>query len=197
MGNRKFHTESLVLNLRPDRLIWSQTWESIFKRVRYYKMGRNFGYGIELDVDDFGATKIFRELTGLPLHDKFYFLITNRRSPEFPIHVDGTHGNRNVASINWPLMGCDEQSVTQYYHFDQMRFDNVDGSYFISNPEDGELAGSVVLKDNQPVLFRSDIPHRGYCGRHDNQMRVIVKWGLYYGSWTEACKAFRDADLAA
>lgn len=170
-----------------DNLIHPDEWMDLYNKVRLKRIPHdNFGYGIKVSAEHL-SKKI-----DLPLFPYFFFLVSNRRKREFPIHVDGIPG-KQAASLNWGLVGCDESSPTEYYQCTKKpKWDNKDGSYFLKNVEDVVLTHTNVILNNRAYLFRSDLLHRGYS--YSNK-RLMVKWELEYDDWNTACSEFRDRNL--
>jgi hypothetical protein len=167
---------------------WSRALE-LYELSRSHKKDfAHFGYGIKIPAEKFADTTLLRKKYNF--RDDLYILYTTPRSREFPIHVDGTPGENNVASINWPILGCDEASPTQWYRVDHPKYKILDGSHFLENTEDAiELHSEAMLTRLQvPYLFRSDLWHRGF--NTTNGIRVILKWELQRPNWDDAVREF-------
>jgi len=167
-------------------------WNEIYQQARNNKNFKAFGYGIRVDTKEYAELEKIRN--DLPFKDHFFFLISNKKKREFPIHVDGIPGNKNAASVNWPLQNCNETSPTTWYHCDTMVYNNIDKSYFLKNVEDAvEIHSDTMYSKFQlPYLFRSDILHRGYCNMQTSGFRIILKWELEFDDWKTACTEFHN-----
>lgn len=167
-------------------------WFAIYEQIRKSKKALTFGYGIQVSTNHYPELEIIRKQ--LPFKDKFFFLISNRKHREFPIHVDGIPGNYNSASINWPIQNCDERSPTTWYTCNNIKFKNIDNSYFLDNIGDAtEIYTQPMMSVHRlPYLFRSDILHKGYCNMNENGVRIIVKWELEINDWSTACTEFQN-----
>ena len=168
------------------RCIPFDEWNKIYEYVRTSKDYPAFGYGIKVFVKDFPQLETLAN--DLPLKDHFFFLISNRKKREFPIHVDGVPGKNNAASLNWPIRNCDNRSPTTWYSCDDIQFKDIDNSFFIKNPDSCIEIHSEAMQTSleKPYLFRSDLLHRGLSGINEG-LRIIVKWELEYDSWSNAC----------
>lgn len=168
-----------------NNLIEIEEWKDLYNKVRRKEIPHeNFGYGIKV------SSEYLSNIPDLPLHDHFFFLISNRKRREFPIHVDGIPG-KQAASLNWALYGCDENSPTEFYECTKdIIWKNIDNSFFLENTKDAVMTHKCVMHNNKGYLFRSDILHRGYC--NTSEPRVIVKWELKYNEWSRACKELRN-----
>lgn len=160
-------------------------WNTIYKKVRSKEIPcQNFGYGIKVSTD------VLSIKPDLPLKPYFFFLVSNRKRREFPIHIDGIPGEQG-ASLNWALMGCDEKSPTEFYECTKdIIWKDLDKSFFLENTEDAVLTHKNIMYDNHVYLFRSNLLHRGYSNSDEN--RVVVKWELEYNDWSTACREFRN-----
>lgn len=169
-----------------DSIIPFQKWHDIYRQVRLKEIPADrFGYGMQVDASWLGITP------DLPLKPHFFFLTSNRRNKEFPIHVDGVPGSKNAASINWALAGCDHTSPTDFYICcEDIVWKDLDNSYFLENTAAAVKTHSTIMYNNHAYLFRSDLLHRGYCQIDDSSTRIIVKWELEYDTWETACKEF-------
>lgn len=165
-------------------LIDIDEWKDLYRRVRSKEIPcEKFGYGIKV------STKYLSSIPDVRLFPYFFFLISNRRNREFPIHVDGIPG-KQAASLNWGLEGCNEQSPTEFYEpTKDIIWKDLDGSFFMDNTEDTVLTHTNIIYDNKGYLFRSDMLHRGYT---NVDKRVVVKWELEYNEWNTACREFSN-----
>jgi len=175
----------MIIELK-DKIIATDEWLEIYKRVRQKRIPHeNFGYGIKV------PTECLSRIPDLPLYPYFFFLVSNRRKREFPIHIDGIPGEQ-AASLNWGIYGCDESSPTEYYQCTKdIKWKNKDNSYFLENVEDAVVTHTNIIYNNRAYLFRSDLLHRGY---NNANSRLMVKWELKYNDWDTACREFRDRD---
>jgi hypothetical protein len=176
----------MMVELR-DSLITFDEWNTLYTSAREKSIDtEHYGYGIKVN-----ATHV-STIPDLPLKPYFFFLISNRKNREFPIHIDGSPG-KQAASINWALSGCDSNSPTEFYQCcDDVKWKDLDNSFFLDNTNDVVKTHSVTMYDNHAYLFRSEILHRGYCNINTNVSRVIVKWELDYETWPDACRELRN-----
>ena len=167
-----------------EPLIKIQEWRDLYSRVRNKEIPHeNFGYGIRV------STEYLSKIPDLPLYSYFFFLVSNKRNREFPIHIDGVPGNQ-AASLNWGLEGCDENSPTEFYEpTKDIIWKDLDNSFFMHNTEDAVLTHTNIIYNDQGYLFRSDLLHRGYT---NTNKRVMVKWELEYNEWNTACRELRN-----
>ena len=167
-----------------NNLIEIDEWKDLYSRVRRKEIPHeNFGYGIKV------STEYLSTIPDASLFPYFFFLTSNKRNREFPIHIDGVPG-KQAASLNWGLEGCDEQSPTEFYEpTNDIIWKDLDNSFFMDNIHDTVLTHTNVIYDNKGYLFRSDLLHRGYTNVNK---RVMVKWELKYSDWNTACKEFRN-----
>lgn len=179
-----------------EALVPFDLWRMIYGRVKRGEIeAQNFGYGIKVDSQVVSELDYIRD--ELPFKRYFFFLISNRRNREFPIHVDGVPGENNAASINWPIENCTEASVTEWFRpIGEVLWDDKDRSFFMKNADEVVKVHEAAMLTSQsmPYLFRSDFLHRGYCRLDSSQHRIIVKWELDYEDWDTARRAFRDRD---
>ena len=173
----------MIIELK-DTLIKIQEWKDIYQKVRKKEIDYDsFGYGIKV------STKYLSHIPDLPLYPYFFFLVSNKKRKEFPIHIDGIPGQQ-AASLNWGLEGCNELSPTEYYQCTKdIKWIDNDNSYFLKNVEDAILTHSNVIYNEKAYLFRSDLLHRGYT---NCDKRLMVKWELKYNDWNIACREFRN-----
>ncbi len=175
-------------------IVLFERWMEIYSEVRKNKqLGTNFGYGIKVNVCNYVDLQEVRKI--LPFRDHFFFLISNARNREFPIHVDGIPGKLNAASVNWPLVNCNEYSPTVWYRCDDPIFKNIANSYFLENASAAKQihTETMVSSHKLPYLFRGEILHRGYCNiPQKNEHRIILKWELDFDNWDEACSEFHN-----
>lgn len=184
------YNDYMILCKEP--IVTFERWFEIYEQTRNDPSKKNFGYGIRLETKNFPDLEAIRK--ALPFRDHFFFLISNKRNREFPIHVDGIPGNKNAASVNWPLEKCDHRSPTTWYKCDTVKFKNLDNSFFLENTDDAEeIYSDAMLSEHKlPYLFRSDVLHRGYCNIDESGFRIILKWELDFDNWTNACREFQD-----
>lgn len=182
----------LILCKQP--IIPFDRWFDIYNQIRKNKNKTNFGYGIKVESKEYSDLENLRK--DIPLKNYFFFLISNKHNREFPIHVDGIPGKNNAASINWPLLKCDERSPTRWYNCNNTCYTNLDNSFFLSNINDAiEIYSDVMYSSYQlPYLFRSDVLHKGYCNIDESGFRIIVKWELNFNDWNQACREFLNRD---
>lgn len=168
-----------------NNIIPVDEWKELYSKVRNKQIpSNNFGYGIKVDAKYLSSIP-----NDIPLFPYFFFLVSNKKKREFPIHIDGIPG-KQAASLNWGIEGCDEQSPTQFYECTKdIIWKNLDNSFFLENINDAVLTHSNIIEDNKAYLFRSDLLHRGYC---NVDRRLIVKWELEYDDWNTACREFRN-----
>lgn len=175
-------------------IVTFERWFEIYDQINKREIPtQRYGYGIRVDSKLFPDLELLRK--HLPFKDHFFFLISHRKNREFPIHVDGIPGQRNAASINWPIINCDERSPTEWFETDkQVEWLDLDNSYFMKNVHDAVLTHSepMLTRLSKPYLFRSDLLHRGFCQLENSERRVIVKWELEYDSWDSACQEFQN-----
>lgn len=169
-----------------DSLVSFDEWKYIYTKARNKLIKcDHYGYGIKVDKN------VLDTNIDLPLKSHFFFLVSNRKKREFPIHVDGVPNKKNAASINWAISGCDERSPTDFFQCcTNEKWKDYDSSYFLDNTNECVKTHSITMFDNNAYLFRSDLLHRGYCQIDDNLTRIIVKWELEYDSWEIACREF-------
>lgn len=182
-----------MLPLKPGALIdWTRAQE-LYAEARRNKSFPRFGYGIRVSTAEFPDLEDLRRMYGF--RDYFFILWQSPRQREVPIHVDGAHGNSNCASINWPLLNCDEASPTEWYSCEEPRTRIIEGSYFLENVEDARVVHreAMLSKGNFPYLFRSDVWHRGYS--NSSGVRVILKWELIRDSWADTVLEFERKNL--
>lgn len=167
-----------------NNLIDIDEWKELYRKVRNKEIPHeNFGYGIKVSAEYLST------IPDVPLYPYFFFLVSNRRNREFPIHIDGIPGEQ-AASLNWGLYGCDERSPTEYYECTKdIVWQDKDNSFFLENTEDAVVTHSNIIHNNKAYLFRSDLLHRGYS---NVDKRLMVKWELKYNDWNTACKEFRN-----
>jgi len=150
------------------------------------------GYGIAVDASKY---KVFDKLRAKfpALRDTFYILRTNKILSKYPIHIDSPSSFDSKASINWPLINCDERTETVYYKVDKHDFYNYDRNQ-----------DSIFLKDNVSVtpifkyqfinpqahLFRNDVWHTGINNTNEKKWRIMVKWELIVDNWQAARDIF-------
>lgn len=170
-----------------DPIISFDEWNQLYVSAREGSIDSDhYGYGIKV------SNKHVSKIPNLPLKPYFFFLVSNRKRREFPIHIDGSPGKQG-ASINWALSGCDSNSPTDFYQCcSDIKWKDLDNSFFLENVNDVVKTHSVTMYNNHAYLFRSDILHRGYCNINTNETRIIVKWELDYDTWPEACREFRN-----
>lgn len=178
----------LILCKQP--IIQIDDWLAIYADIRKSKSATTFGYGIKVDTNAYPALEAIR--ADLPFKDHFFFLISNMRRREFPIHVDGVPGACNAASVNWPLQNCFEDSPTTWYSCDNIIYKDLDNSFFLENTQDAKEIHSEAMLSNHklPYLFRSDVLHKGYCNLQTSGFRIIVKWELNFNDWQTTCSEF-------
>jgi hypothetical protein len=169
-------------------------WRTLYGKVKRGEIeSQNFGYGIKVDSTMVPELDYIRD--ELPFKQYFFFLISNRRNREFPIHVDGVPGENNASSVNWPIENCTEESVTEWFRpTGEVLWDDKDRSFFMKNADEVVKVheAPMVTSTGMPYLFRSDLLHRGYCQLENSKLRIIVKWELDYADWDTACREFRD-----
>jgi hypothetical protein len=167
-----------------ETLIDIDEWKHIYNKVRRKEISYElFGYGIKVPI------KYLSKKLDLPLYPYFFFLISNKKNREFPIHIDGILGKQS-ASLNWGLEGCDENSPTEFYiSKKEIIWKNLDNSFFMQNVEDAILTHKNTIHNGKGYLFRSDLLHRGFSNVNK---RIIVKWELEYNEWNTACRELRN-----
>lgn len=174
-------------------LISFERWLEVFSDVKTLRLGRRFGYGIEVSTSDLPLAE-FQDILNLKktldLCEKFYFLITHKNR-SFPVHIDGVPGNKNAASINWPIINCDSKTTTVWYDVINPEYDIVDGSYFCKESSDKSILykTSIETSSGTAFLFRSDINHQ-VCSLQEKK-RIMVKWMTKNNSWQEANEKYR------
>lgn len=168
-------------------LIDFNEWKELYSKARNKEIeSEHYGYGIKIDA------KHLKKEINLPLKPYFFFLVSNKRKREFPIHVDGIPGQQ-AASLNWAISGCNDKSPTNFYECcTDIVWKDLDNSFFLENTQDAVKTHSVTMYDNNVYLFRSDLLHSGYCNLDTTETRIIVKWELEYDSWSTACREFRN-----
>lgn len=182
---RKVYSNKMMIQIK-NNFVSFDTWKDIYEKARKKEIScEHFGYGIKVD------SSVLNIDIDLPLKPYFFFLVSNRRRREFPIHVDGIPEKQNAASINWAISGCDEKSPTDFFHCcTTAKWKDLDNSFFLENTHEAVKTHSVIMYDNNAYLFRSDLLHKGYYNTDDNQLRIIVKWELEYDNWQIACTEF-------
>lgn len=167
-------------------------WFEIYNEIRRDKSKKHFGYGIRVETKNYPDLEVIRK--DLPFRDHFFYLISNKHNREFPIHVDGVPGDKNSASVNWPLQKCDERSPTRWYKCDNIKYKDLDNSFFLDNTEDAaEIHSDIMYSSYQlPYLFRGEILHKGYCNIDESGFRIILKWELDFNDWDQACREFHN-----
>ena len=173
-------------------------WIDIYSDIKRNRMGRKFGYGLEVSISDLCPIKfkdLFQLKELLRLRERFYFLITHRKTPLFPVHVDGAPNECNAASINWPIINCDSSSMTCWYRVDKPKYYVVDGSYFLRDECDKvPLYETFFHSDSKTAfLFRSDVNHSVI--NMGIQTRIMVKWMTRKKTWNEAYEFYKHCNL--
>ena len=173
----------MIIELKND-IIEIDEWKDLYARVRRKEIPHeNFGYGIKV------SSEYLSTIPEIPVFPYFFFLVSNKKRREFPIHIDGIP-NEQAASLNWGLEGCNENSPTEFYEpTADIVWKDLDKSFFMDNVNDAVLTHTNVIHDGKGYLFRSDLLHRGYT---NVDKRVIVKWEMKYESWNKACREFRN-----
>jgi hypothetical protein len=177
-------SNAYLLRLRPGAFL---TWERavelsrLAKTERYQERFRNLTV---VSVADFPDLEAVRKRYGFK--DHFFILHQGLDAREVPIHIDGAPGERNAASVNWPIASCDERSPTQWYSVGEHGLSIKQGSYFLADGKDVRLVHSEAMRSSRcaPYLFRGGIWHRGFNQTSDE--RIILKWELNNASWEEA-----------
>lgn len=167
---------------------WIEIQKEARRREDTYKFGLN--YRCQVKYYDF-AVKLKEQLP--TLRDHFFILNTNKLAREFPPHIQGTPGSGGAASINWPIINCDERSPSTWYTCKtEPRFKNdlYKDSYLIENIEDLEPihTQSMLTSTKMPCLFRSDVIHKGFNNIENGATRTIIKWEMAETSWEESCQ---------
>lgn len=172
-------------------LLTFDTWNAIVKDARHRDDTYKFGLNYRCKVDHYDFAVELRKL--LPsLGDVFFILNTNRLAREFPPHVQGTPGSGGAASINWPILNCDERSPSTWYKCKtEVRFKNdlYKDSYLVDNVEDLEEVHTeaMLTSTGMPCLFRSDVIHKGFNNMPKGETRTIIKWEMRETTWEESC----------
>lgn len=184
--------EYMILCKKP--FVTFEYWQDIFQDIRNRKDNKTFGYGTRVETKHYELLENIRK--DLPFRDHFFFLISNKKNREFPIHVDGVPNQKNAASVNWPLQNCDDHSPTTWYSCENPEYLDLDNSFFLKNVEDAiPIHQDTMYSDKKlPYLFRSDLLHKGYCNMQESGLRIILKWELDYDDWQTACTEFRNRD---
>lgn len=179
-----------IINFKKPLIEFSQ-WEEIQKEARRREDTYKFGLNYRCQVSHYAfAMELRKELPSLREH--FFILNTNRLAREFPPHVQGKPGSGGAASINWPILNCDEKSPSTWYTCKtEVRFKNdlYKDSYLVDNVEDLEAihTEAMLTSTGMPCLFRSDVIHKGFNNLEKGETRTIIKWEMEEGSWEESC----------
>ena len=173
-----------------EPLIEFDVWEAIIREARRredtYKFGLN--YRCQVKYYDF-AIKLKEKIP--TLRDHFFILNTNRLAREFPPHIQGKPGSGGAASINWPILNCEDHSPSTWYRCKTEPIfanDLYKDSFLVANVEDLEPihTEAMLSSTRKPCLFRSDVIHKGFNNMPKGETRTIVKWEMEEGSWEEA-----------
>ena len=108
----------------------------------------------------------------------------------FGIHKDSGANFNPSASINWPLINCDENSITKWYNITSGE-PIVGPVYTDADHCEVEEVESTSLINNQPVLFRVDQFHS--VDNYTEKKRVIAAWHFKEEvSWDRAVDIMRE-----
>jgi hypothetical protein len=169
-------------------------WNSLYERARVERekvMSMPYGIRVPIDFSE-RLSSVFHKHHGV-FRDYFYFLLTNRKRPLFPIHIGGDPDKPNVASLNWGIRNCSEISRSTWYRVTGEEKRILYGkSIFLSPETPVEPVYEYAFDSNkeQSVLFRSDIWHKGENNTGKADPRLIVKWETTHRTWKESVDYF-------
>jgi hypothetical protein len=187
MTNKKF-----IVELNDFEDLTTDDWRKIYEQVRKKKLyDSKHDYGLKVSVDKIERLSEFRKK--FSFKDHFWILLTNGSShSRFYVHIDGRPDDGSPGGINWPLFNCDEQSTTVWVEPVEEKYFEVSANSFTLEP-DVETRDIYTYnhRDEQPVLFRSDLWHYAVNETKKKDWRVIIKWELYADSWDDMIDEFK------
>lgn len=174
-----------------NEYISAQDFLNVYRNLIVEKSQKR-GYGIAVDATKYSVFDKIRDKFPA-LRDTFYILRTNKILTRYPIHIDSPKSFDSKASINWPLINCDNRSETVYYKVGKHDFFNYDknqDSIFLNDNVKVTPIYKYRFVNSHAHLFRNDVWHTGINNTNEKKWRIMIKWELIVDNWHTARTMF-------